>query len=107
MPTAQYRRRKGEVKTVIHWGQRKLLMSEIEYLTLHGDKASLIVYAGAAPGTHIAILSEMFPQHRFILVDPAPFTVKESPRIICRQEMFTDEVAKEMKDLGMPMLFVR
>ena len=29
----KYRRRQGEVKTVIHWGQRKLLLSEIEFLT--------------------------------------------------------------------------
>lgn len=107
MPTAPYRRRKGEVKSVIHWGQRKLLMSEIEFLTLHGHKANLVVYAGAAPGTHISMLSEMFPQHNFILVDPSPFTVKESDRIVCMQQLFTDELAREIKAQGKPLLFVR
>jgi hypothetical protein len=42
----KYRRRKGELKTVIHWGQRKLLLSEIEFLTNCGDQSSLVVYAG-------------------------------------------------------------
>jgi hypothetical protein len=31
---------------VNHWGQRKLLLSEIEFLTLHGEPGALIVYAG-------------------------------------------------------------
>ena len=32
-PHAPYRRRKFEKKTALHWGQRKLLISEIEFLT--------------------------------------------------------------------------
>jgi hypothetical protein len=30
----KYRRRKGEDKTTVHFGQRKLLLSEIEFLTI-------------------------------------------------------------------------
>ena len=57
-----------------HWGQRKLLFSEIEFLTLYGHLAKTVVYAGAAPGTHINYLSkELFPEHKWVLVDPAPF----------------------------------
>jgi hypothetical protein len=35
-------------KTVLHWGQRKLLLSEIEFLTNHTDKDRkyIVVYAG-------------------------------------------------------------
>jgi hypothetical protein len=33
--------------TVIHWGQRKLLMCEMEFLTKYGQLAPLVVYAGA------------------------------------------------------------
>ncbi len=80
----KYRRRKGEVKSVLHWGQRKLLLSEIEFLLLHGDGVKLVVYAGAAPGTHIAYLADLFPEHHFVLYDPAPFTVKATPQITCR-----------------------
>ena len=28
-PRLKYRRRKGEVKSVVHWGQRKLCLSEV------------------------------------------------------------------------------
>lgn len=95
----QYYSRKNETISVIHWGQRKLLLSEIEFLTAIGPKNlkdSLIVYAGASPGTHISYLSELFPRAHFLLVDPAPFTVKESKEIKIIQDLFTDEMAQEL-----------
>lgn len=94
-PVMEYHRRKGEVKTVIHWGQRKLLMSEIEFLTLHGKPDSVVIYAGAAPGTHMGMLSDMFPEINFVLVDPAPFTCKETKRIKLVRGLFTDELARQ------------
>ena len=36
--------------SVNHWGQRKLLLAEIEFMTRHGDQALTVVYAGASPG---------------------------------------------------------
>jgi cap2 methyltransferase len=92
-----YKRRKGEVKTVIHWGQRKLLMSEIEFLTLYGKTSQMVVYAGAAPGTHIALLSNMFPELHFFCVDPAPFTVKETEKITIVQDLFSVDMAQNLK----------
>uniref|UniRef100_A0A7S0IU63 Cap-specific mRNA (nucleoside-2'-O-)-methyltransferase n=1 Tax=Calcidiscus leptoporus TaxID=127549 RepID=A0A7S0IU63_9EUKA len=96
-PRAEYRRRKGETKTVIHWGQRKLLLTELEFLTQHARLGHPVVYAGAAPGTHVAFLADAFPQLDFVLVDPAPFHsyLHNNPRIMLRQELFTDEVARE------------
>ena len=95
-PRKEYRRRTEELKSTVHWGQRKLLMSEIEFLLLlqKKQKKCIVIYAGAAPGTHVKILADMFPSHTFILVDPAPFTVRpERGRIIILQEMFTDDLA--------------
>eukprot|EP01112_Ceratiomyxa_fruticulosa_P015607 TRINITY_DN4603_c0_g3_i8.p1 TRINITY_DN4603_c0_g3~~TRINITY_DN4603_c0_g3_i8.p1 ORF type:complete len:468 (+),score=94.60 TRINITY_DN4603_c0_g3_i8:176-1579(+) len=97
-PSMVYRRRKGEVKTVIHWGQRKLLMSEIEFLTLFASRGDCVVYAGAAPGTHIRYLASLFDGVRFILVDPAPFTVKEDDVISLVNGLFTDELAEQIRD---------
>lgn len=66
----------------LHYGQRKLLLSEIEFLSAvyeYGKKQGneckpvLVVYAGAANGSHLPLLFELFPKTRFILVDPAPF----------------------------------
>jgi cap2 methyltransferase len=110
-PMTEYRPREG-AKTVNPWGQRKLLMSEIEFLTLapppEGTRC-VVIYAGAAPGTHVRILSEMFPLHRFVLVDPANFTVRaDGDRIITRRALFSAELANELKTEyeGWHMLFV-
>ncbi len=74
-----YRRRTNDLKTVLHWGQRKLLISEVEFLTqyVEPEQETTLVYAGAAPGTHILFLAEMFPTLHFILVDPRPFSIKD------------------------------
>ena len=95
----EYRRRNGLFKSTIHWGQRKLLISEIEFLTIIGQEGlrdATVVYAGAAPGTHIRFLATLFPLVRFVLVDPAPFSIRESHQIEIIQEMFTDELAKTL-----------
>eukprot|EP01096_Ripella_sp_DP13-Kostka_P014643 TRINITY_DN6688_c1_g1_i1.p1 TRINITY_DN6688_c1_g1~~TRINITY_DN6688_c1_g1_i1.p1 ORF type:complete len:644 (+),score=167.18 TRINITY_DN6688_c1_g1_i1:118-2049(+) len=103
-PSASYRRRKDEEKTVLHWGQRKLLIAEIEFLTMYGHLSSIVVYAGAAPGTHTESLAKLFPNHRFFLYDPAPFTVKDSENIETHQILFTDEVAETWR--GKNVLFI-
>lgn len=110
--------REGHNPKSIHLGQRKLLLSEIEFLTrviknnpkpeysveskAIGKESSkfsyLLLYVGAAPGQHIPILSEMFPEVKFVLYDPAPFKIKPSATIEIHQELFTDEVAKTYTD---------
>ena len=107
MPRLVYQRRNAEVKTVVHWGQRKLLMSEIEFLTLHeGPEQTVVVYAGAAPGTHAAMLSKMFPRVLFILVDPAPFSVKPSDRIQIVRALFSQKMAKKLGKKHPGLLFI-
>ncbi len=93
-PELPYRRRQGEYKTVLHWGQRKLHVSEIEFLTEFGFPYCHVVYAGAASGTHIKQLSDMFPDVTFHLYDPSPFTVLPTERIRIHNELFTDEIAR-------------
>jgi len=108
-PRTSYRRRNSDGKSVIHWGQRKLLLSEIEFLTLYGDLSSTVVYAGAAPGSHITKLSDMFPDLKFILYDPNDFDPKlKSPKyekkIEIVQKYFLDETAKKFENDG--VLFI-
>ena len=111
-PRLPYRRRKGEVKSLLHWGQRKLLMSEIEFLTRYSDptpdsKPKRVVYAGAAPGTHVGYLAILFPWMRFELYDPARFTVRGIPgRIECHRVVFDDERAGNLAPSGDDILFV-
>lgn len=57
-----------------HWGQRKLLLLEIDFLTkIYEDKEIIVIYAGAAPGTHLPILLKLFPKVEFHLYDPKKF----------------------------------
>jgi cap2 methyltransferase len=87
-------------------------MSEIEFLLMAQpplEQRCVVIYAGAAPGTHVKTLSYMFPEHRFVLVDPGHFTVQaDGDRIITHTALFTDDLAHELKAQydGWHVLFV-
>lgn len=97
-PRLKYRRRKGEAKSCIHWGQRKLLLMEIEFLTKNASSEDIVVYAGAAPGNHIPYLSSLFPTLEFALYDPNDFAIKQGGKIRIFQQYFTDKDAKVFSD---------
>jgi len=60
-----------------HIGQRKLFLTELQFLTdyVPGDQEVICVYAGAAPSHHTGLLSDLFSNVKFILVDPNKFDV--------------------------------
>lgn len=62
----------GFVRPNRHIGQRKLFDSELQFLCKHLDPkdAALVVYAGSSPSNHIFYLHTLYPNVRFILVDP-------------------------------------
>jgi hypothetical protein len=43
-PVRKYKRREHCIKTTLHWGQRKLLLSEIEFLTQVIQKDILLAF---------------------------------------------------------------
>lgn len=47
-PCRPYTQIPTKQRSVNHWGQRKLLISEIEFLTINSQPGMLVVYAGAA-----------------------------------------------------------
>ena len=107
-PTRDYTEAK-RAKTVEHLGQRKLLLSEIEFLTHNWKEGDTVVYAGSAPGTHLVILAEMFSGIKMILYDPHKFDPKV--RGVTKevfQEFFTDKVATKLASTISPgtMLFI-
>jgi hypothetical protein len=58
---------------IMHIGQLKLILSEIELLTSEladVDEKRYLLYAGSATGIRLPILANMFPGLKFILVDP-------------------------------------
>lgn len=103
-PELEYRSDPARLRLQLHNGQRKLLLSEIEFLTLHGSLAKDVVYAGSAPGHHITLLANMFPKHRFHLYDPRKFAVKASARVHLHRQLYTDNDAA--KWTSKPHLFI-
>ncbi len=94
--------------TTEHWGQRKLLLTEIEFLTKYygTDDHYLVVYAGAAPGLHVTYLSSLFPQLEFVLIDDKEFSLKQTNKIQIRSEKFTKDMAKRYSDSTHKVLFI-
>uniref|UniRef100_A0A7S1LSQ6 Cap-specific mRNA (nucleoside-2'-O-)-methyltransferase n=1 Tax=Neobodo designis TaxID=312471 RepID=A0A7S1LSQ6_NEODS len=116
-PARPYRSRRGELKSAIHWGQRKLLLSELQLLNEALTKCGAgtkftIVYAGSAPGTHLRFLDELFPGHSWHLIDPIAFDTAALGSLCnftLRNEYFTcgtasEFVARRMADAGAPAL---
>ena len=97
-PQEVYRRRNDEDKKSISWGQRKLLLSLISFLSNHcmDVKNKVILYAGSAPGVNIGIVADMFPDFTWHLYDPCKFKLKTDikRKIIIYQKRFTDLTAK-------------
>jgi len=92
-----------------HWGQKKLLLSEIQFLTriaknlkITSFKDYALVYAGAAGGHHLPILYKMFPDLLWLLYDPAPFSpnVYTHPTGLVKvyNRFFVDETLEHVKE---------
>lgn len=117
-PSEQYSKGLKCLLSTVHIGQRKLLVNEILFLTKYGDKANTIVYAGAAPGSHMTSLCDLFPRHKFILYDPAKFSYnimtysrKNPNRLKFYNELFPPQVGsrsdRELKqDIKDGFLFI-
>jgi cap2 methyltransferase len=100
-PNVQEKSTKFDIR--YHWGQRKLLLSEILFLTKVLDSKNddkTVVYVGSAKGTHIKILVKMFPNLKFELYDPNDYDdiLYSISNIKIYQQFFTDEDAKKYKN---------
>lgn len=104
-----------------HYGQRKLLLSEVQFLTNWVHKDALVIYAGAAPNIKGFLLARLFPNHRFVFIDPNRFRIRanrkekklifksshetilndiqeKGARIFIINECFTNDFAKLFED---------
>lgn len=59
----------------VHIGQRKLFLSEVDFLNRQPKNVKYCIYAGSAPGHKTHLLSRMFPYIKFILIDPNEFEI--------------------------------
>lgn len=93
--------------TTEHWGQRKLFLTEIEFLTRYAeDNPYLVVYAGAAPGLHIPFLSQLFPRLEFVLIDEKDFPFQGTEKIRIRSERFSKDLARRYCEDNRKVLFI-
>lgn len=102
----EYAKYNKKINSLMHWGQRKLLMSELEFLTLclkdeRCRECKVVVYAGSASGEHIVFLADTFSDIKFVLVDPGRFSskiveyaAKSNGRVVIHQDFFSEETAK-------------
>lgn len=91
------------VKCNLHWGQRKLLMSEIDFLNRYYDdydqsKDKYLLYVGASPGHHINYLKKMFPDIHFILYDKVKTAVELDDHAEFHHKYFDQQEAEKYKD---------
>lgn len=97
----------------VHWGQLKLLLSEVEFLTIalkeareKGCTKLTLIYAGSAHGIHIPYLYDLFSsaiELKFVLVDPARFDAQlYAPRyagkIAIYNGFYNDERIAQMRE---------
>jgi SAM-dependent methyltransferase len=111
LPREIYKSTSKKIKNVLHWGQRKLLLTEIEFFTMFLSTNPSIktkiyaIYAGSSPGTHILYLAKLFPNIHFELYDPRNFSdklLKNTNMIKTHIQYFTDETAKEWVSTNHP-----
>lgn len=98
-PELSYRRRGKDEKKSVPWGQRKLFLTELQFINRYWDPTLIpkpvFLYIGAAPGRHIPFLSSLYPEITFYLYDPQAFHITESEKIKIRRQYFTDKDAKK------------
>lgn len=102
----EYQRRVNAFKQPLHWGQLKLMLTEVEFLSkimleyknIKSDTRKIyFIYAGAAPGHHIYFLQKMFPTVHFELYDPNKFVVKDNSMLKTHVQFFMDADAEYWK----------
>jgi len=98
-----------QLESNCHWGQRKLLLSEIEFFTVVKKFLNLseciMVYVGAAPGDHTPYLLKLFPELSCILYDPRDVwnsQLRSNPKVTIMtgdKGYFTDDSIEEARQL--------
>lgn len=102
-PKLTYQDRRQRPTTTLHVGQIKLFATTLQFLTnyIPKNKETHIVYAGSANGQNIHLLSKLFPNIYWYLIDPNPFykeLYKNKKVLYIKNEYFTNEHAVFFKN---------
>lgn len=80
----------------IYWGQRKLLVMTLFFLTKYLSDGDTVIYIGASPGYNLKFITKLFPKTKWVLYDPREIMVKKNKNIKICNEYFNDETAREV-----------
>ena len=81
-----------------HIGQRKTLLTELEFYNKCVDfdeENNIIIYAGSASCEHLPVLLDLFPTLKFLLIDPNYFSINWKLKYIYQN---TDTISKDNLD---------
>lgn len=78
------------------------------FLQPYRGSPHVVVYAGAAPGLHVPILASMFPEMRFLLIDPHPSAIVDGQleNVVTIEAYMTDQMADELGQKYSSVLFI-
>lgn len=105
-PETPYERRRKYYKSVLHWGQRKLLLGELLFLTKYAKPGMTVLYIGSAPETHLKLFFEIFPRLKWVLVDPSPFNVRPSKSVRIINKLFTTKMCERYVEKADKLLLI-
>lgn len=100
LPQKPYQTNYFKDKPNLHNGQRKLLISEIDFLNRCYSKydnttPKILLYIGASPGQHVNYLVKMFPDLQYELYDSVDSRVKTQDNINFHHRYFDDTEAEK------------
>lgn len=82
----------------IHQGQRKLLISEMQALNntfTNADDKGLVIYVGSAPSMKLRTMMDMYPNVKFLLIDPNEFFIYtyryDLPHYVLQDDTFIED----------------
>ena len=87
-PKLDYKSGRTDFKASVGWGQRKLGIGLIQFLTIYWDSRKvpnpIVLYAGAAPGKNIQMAIYLFPEFEWHLYDPHPIIIDKAAIIAAK-----------------------
>ena len=102
-PKLEYQNRRHRPSSTLHIGQIKLFLTTLQFLTKYvpKNKETHILYPGSAYGYNIHILSKLFPNCYWYLIDPLPYykQLYNNDKILhMSNTFFTDKDAEFFKN---------
>lgn len=107
----KYSKDHGPTVNNVHYGQLKLLLSEmylLSYHKVHLPTSYVLVYVGSSPGYHIPVLVESLRNEitHCYCYDRAPTPLESNDRFTVKRRFFGDDDARELAAAHTDIVFI-